>query len=130
MNKVIKNSWGSVIEEEVNSQMKRKIIHGEKLMIVKMRFKDGFIVPMHSHINEQITQVNKGTIRFWLDSEESDPVDVNEGEFIIIPGGVLQKALMIGEVEETGILISIDDIFKQKKERHINSYLKEKNGDS
>jgi hypothetical protein len=35
-----------------------------------------------------------------------------------------------GEVEETGILISIDDIFKQKKERHINSYLKEKNGDS
>ena len=35
-----------------------------------------------------------------------------------------------GEVEETGILISIDDIFEQKKERHINSYLKEKNGDS
>ena len=61
MKRVIKNSWESVIEEEVNSQMKRKIIHGEKLMIVKMRFKDGFIVPMHSHINEQITQVNKGT---------------------------------------------------------------------
>ena len=35
-----------------------------------------------------------------------------------------------GEVEETGILISIDDIFEQKKERHINSYLKEKNGDT
>ena len=35
-----------------------------------------------------------------------------------------------GEVEETGILISINDIFEQKKERHINSYLKEKNGDS
>ena len=35
-----------------------------------------------------------------------------------------------GEVEETGILISIEDIFEQKKERHINSYLKEKNGDS
>ena len=28
-------------------------------MIVKMKFKDGFIVPMHSHMNEQITQVNK-----------------------------------------------------------------------
>ena len=35
-----------------------------------------------------------------------------------------------GDVEETGILISIDDIFEQKKERHINSYLKEKNGDT
>lgn len=43
-------------------------------------------------------------------------------------GTVLNKKF--GEVEETGILISIDDIFEQKKERHINSYLKEKNGDS
>lgn len=101
MKKIIKNSWESVDEEEVNSQMKRKIIHGEKIMIVKMKFKDGFIVPMHSHINEQITQVNKGIIRFWLNSEESDPIDVNEGDFIIIPGGVPHKALIIGEVEVT-----------------------------
>ncbi len=28
-----------------------------------------------------------------------------------------------GEVEETGILISINDIFESKKERHINSYI-------
>ena len=54
---------------------------------------------MHSHVNEQITQVNKGTIRFWLNSEESNPIDVNEGDFIIIPGGVPPKALMICEVE-------------------------------
>ena len=29
-----------------------------------------------------------------------------------------------GEVEETGILITISDIFPKKKERHINSYIK------
>ena len=27
-----------------------------------------------------------------------------------------------GDVEETGILVTIDDIFEEKKERHINSY--------
>jgi len=27
-----------------------------------------------------------------------------------------------GEVEETGILITIDDIFHSKKERHITSF--------
>jgi hypothetical protein len=32
-----------------------------------------------------------------------------------------------GEVEETGILIAINDIFDAKKERHINSYLNPKN---
>ena len=34
-----------------------------------------------------------------------------------------------GEVEKTGILISISDIFEKKKERHINSYISQKNGD-
>ena len=30
-----------------------------------------------------------------------------------------------GEVEETGILISIKDIYPEKKDRHIDSYLKQ-----
>ena len=29
-----------------------------------------------------------------------------------------------GEVEETGIFVTIDDIFDAKKDRHINSYKK------
>jgi hypothetical protein len=29
-----------------------------------------------------------------------------------------------GDVEETGILVTIDDIFEAKKERHINTYIK------
>jgi len=29
-----------------------------------------------------------------------------------------------GEVEETGILISIEDIYSEKKDRHINTYIK------
>ena len=31
-----------------------------------------------------------------------------------------------GDVEETGILISIDDIYPEKKDRHVNSYKKVK----
>ncbi len=31
-----------------------------------------------------------------------------------------------GGVEETGILVTISDIYESKKERHVNSYLKEK----
>jgi hypothetical protein len=33
--------------------------------------------------------------------------------------------LAFGNVEETGILVSIDDIYPTKKERHIDSYLKQ-----
>jgi hypothetical protein len=31
-----------------------------------------------------------------------------------------------GGVEETGILVTIPDIYPSKKERHIDSYLKQK----
>ena len=37
-------------------------------------------------------------------------------------GTALNKSF--GEVEETGILVTIDDIYPAKKERHINSYIK------
>ena len=30
-----------------------------------------------------------------------------------------------GEVEETGILISIKDIYPEKKDRHVDSYIKQ-----
>ena len=96
-----KISWDDVPEEQVNDKMIRKMIYGDKIMIARMKFKDGFIVPMHSHENEQITQVQKGTIRFWFESEDSQPVDLHAGDSVIIPGNLPQKALMIGDVEET-----------------------------
>jgi len=47
-----KINWNEVPEELVNPQMKRKFIYGEKIMIAKMEFADGFVVPWHSHENE------------------------------------------------------------------------------
>lgn len=96
-----KINWDDVTEEQVNPSMKRKMIWGEKIMIAKMKFKDGFTVPMHSHENEQITQVQKGTIRFWFGDEDSEPIDLNAGDSVVIPGNLPHKALMIGDVEET-----------------------------
>jgi quercetin dioxygenase-like cupin family protein len=55
-----KINWDSVPTEEVNPSMERKMIWGEKIMIAKMKFKDGFIVPLHHHFHEQVTQVIKG----------------------------------------------------------------------
>ena len=56
-----KINWDDVPTEEVTPQMHRKIVSGEKLMIAKMKFKDGFHVPLHSHENEQITEVYYNT---------------------------------------------------------------------
>jgi quercetin dioxygenase-like cupin family protein len=96
-----KMNWDDVAEEQVNPMMKRKLIYGDKIMIGKIKFKDGFVVPLHSHENEQITQVTFGSIRFWLGEDKKEVIDVHEGESIVIPANLPHEALMIGDVEET-----------------------------
>ncbi len=96
-----KINWEDVPEEEVTPMMRRKIIYGDKIMIARMRFKDGFRVPLHSHENEQITTVISGTIRFWFGENKEEVVDVQAGESVVIPGHLPHEALMIGDVEET-----------------------------
>jgi quercetin dioxygenase-like cupin family protein len=95
-----KINWDVVPAEEVTPQMNRKIIAGEKLMIAKMKFKDGFRVPLHSHENEQITEVISGTIRFWFGNNREQVMDLHAGELVVIPPNLPHEALMIGEVEE------------------------------
>ena len=57
-------NWDEVELESVNRSMKRRIVTGRNMTVARIYFKDGFTVPMHSHHNEQITQVIKGEMRF------------------------------------------------------------------
>lgn len=95
-----KKTWDDIPTEEVTPEMHRKIVWGEKLMIAKMKFKDGFRVPLHTHENEQITHVVSGTIRFWFGENKDQEMDLGPGEMIVIPPHLPHEALMIGEVEE------------------------------
>ena len=95
-----KINWESVPTEKVNPSMHRKIVWGEKLMIAKMKFKDGFIVPLHYHIHEQVTQVVSGQMRFWFGENKEQVMDMYPGDVVVIPSNLPHEALMIGEVEE------------------------------
>ncbi len=95
-----KLNWDSVPVEQVTPEMQRRIITGEKLMLARMKFKDGFRVPLHTHENEQITSVFSGTIRFWFGKDKEEVMDLNAGEIVVIPPNLPHEALMIGDVEE------------------------------
>ena len=95
-----KINWNNVPSEEVNPSMKRKIVSGEKLMIARMNFKDGFLVPLHQHIHEQVTQVVSGKMRFWFGANKEQTMDLLPGDVIVIPSNLPHEALMIGDVEE------------------------------
>jgi unsaturated pyranuronate lyase len=95
-----KLNWDDVPVEQVTPDMQRKLVYGEKIMIARMKFKDGFLVPLHSHENEQITSVLAGKIRFWLGENKEQELELEAGDVLVIPANLPHEALMIGEVEE------------------------------
>lgn len=95
-----KLNWEKVPTEDVNPSMARKIVSGEKLMIAKMKFKDGFVVPLHHHLHEQVTQVVSGQMRFWFGENKEQIMDLFPGDVVVIPSNLPHEALMIGDVEE------------------------------
>lgn len=95
-----KINWDEVPQEQVNPSMKRQIITGQKMMIARMNFKDGFLVPLHHHVHEQITQVVTGSMRFWFGEKKEQVMDLHAGDVVVIPSNVPHEALMIGEVVE------------------------------
>ena len=97
---VKKINWYDVPVEQVTDKMQRKMIYGEKVMVARMKFKDGFLVPLHDHVNEQVTQVISGTIRFWFGASKEQTMDLGPGDSVVIPAHVPHEALMIGDVEE------------------------------
>ncbi|HTS45759.1 MAG TPA: cupin domain-containing protein [Puia sp.] len=97
---ITKLNWSSVSTEIVNPSMARQIIHGEKLMIARMKFKNGFIVPLHHHMHEQITQVISGKMRFWFGDNKEQTMELYPGDVVVIPSNLPHEAEMIGEVEE------------------------------
>ncbi len=96
-------NWDKIPQEQVNPKMKRKFIHGDKVMIARLEFVDGFTVPWHSHENEQITEVIEGTMRFWFDNDDNNYIELHAGDTIVIKGNRPHKAQMIGKVVETDI---------------------------
>jgi len=95
-----KLNWETIAPEEVNPSMSRQMIWGEKIMVAKMKFKDGFVVPLHKHVHEQVTQLVSGRMRFWFGDNKEQVMDLYPGDVIVIPSNLPHEALMIGEVEE------------------------------
>jgi quercetin dioxygenase-like cupin family protein len=92
--------WDDVPMETVNPMMRRQIITGELMTVAKIYFRAGFLVPMHSHHNEQITQVISGRLRFRLGEGGEQSIDVGPGEVIVIPANLPHEALAVGDVVE------------------------------
>src|SRR6201990_1230834 len=76
--------WDEIALEKVTEMLSRKIVSGEREMLVQVYIKRGCLVPIHTHESEQMTYVLQGAIKFVVAGEE---ITVREGEVLLIPSG-------------------------------------------
>jgi len=81
--------WNDVELEKLNPLIDRQMITGDELMIARILLKKGSVVPEHSHVNEQLTYVVDGALKFWIDGKE---IVVRSGEVLCIPSNMPHKA--------------------------------------
>jgi quercetin dioxygenase-like cupin family protein len=81
--------WNDVQLEALNPLLDRQIVTGESLMIARVLLKKGCIVPEHSHLNEQLTYILEGALKFTMDGRE---IVVAAGEVLCIPPHMPHKA--------------------------------------
>ena len=93
-------NWDKLELETVNPSMQRRIITGARMTVARIYLKDGFVVPLHSHEHEQITQVISGRMRFWFGADREETREFGPGDVVVIPSQLPHEALAIGDVEE------------------------------
>ncbi len=114
-------AWDSVPLETVNPMMQRRIITGELMTVARIWFKDGFVVPRHSHHNEQITQVVSGVLRFRFGENGERQVDVGPGQVVVIPAHLPHEAECIGDVEEIDMWAPRRDDWLDKSDDYLRT---------
>ena len=81
--------WNDVELEKLNPLIDRQMVTGESLMLARVILRKGAIVPEHSHVNEQVTYILDGALKFWIDNRE---IVVRSGEVLCIPPHMPHKA--------------------------------------
>jgi quercetin dioxygenase-like cupin family protein len=81
--------WNDVELEQLNPLIDRQMVTGESLMLARVMLRKGAVVPEHSHVNEQVTYILDGALKFWIDNRE---IVVRSGEVLCIPPHMPHKA--------------------------------------
>lgn len=109
--------WSDVPEEQMNARVGRKVVHGDKMTVARLRMTKGAFVPVHSHANEQISLIESGAIRFMIDGQEQI---VRGGGLMRIPPHVPHSA----EALEDSVAVDIFSPVREDWLRGEDAYLR------
>jgi len=84
--------WADIEPEAMNALVTRQYVTGSKTMLARLVLKKGAHVPVHHHMNEQVSHVVAGALEFRL---EGKAVTVGAGEILCIPPDVPHEVIAL-----------------------------------
>ena len=110
--------WEDVEREQLTALATRQVLHTELMTVARLKLTKGALVGRHSHVNEQISSVHSGLLRFELG--DGDVTMVGAGESLVIPPQFPHSVVAEEDTEVT-------DVFAPRREDWIrgdDSYLR------
>jgi quercetin dioxygenase-like cupin family protein len=108
--------WNTVEMEELNPLLRRQFVVGRDIMVARVLMKKGCIVPEHSHVNEQVTYILEGALKFWIDGKE---IVVHAGEVLTIPPNMSHKAEALAETVDLDVFNPPRADWMNKDDRYL-----------
>ena len=105
-------NWSSIPVERTSEGIERQMIVGDNIMVCRFRFAPNLVTPEHDHPHEQMTIVERGRVRFFIEGKEQIAA---AGDVLHFPSGCWHGATML---DEEVVLI---DIFSPVREDFLNS---------
>ena len=84
--------WADIAPEQMNTLTTRQYVVGTNTMLARLVLKKGAHVPLHQHMNEQMSQVVEGALNFMIEEKE---VTVRAGEILCIPPHVPHEVVAL-----------------------------------
>jgi quercetin dioxygenase-like cupin family protein len=100
------------VEDRPGDGIARQMMWGERLMVCRLTIAPFTVTPVHAHVHEQMTVVERGRARFVVDGAERL---VGPGDVLRFPSGCEHGATMLDEeVVLIDIFSPIRDDFVRK----------------
>jgi len=104
-------NWAVIPVEQVSDGIERQMVVGDRMMICRFRFRPFLVTPEHDHPHEQMTIVERGKVRFFIEGKERI---ASAGDVLHFPSKCWHGATMM---DEEVVLI---DIFSPLREDFLN----------
>jgi len=104
-------NWTEIPVEQTGAGIERQMFVGKRMMICRFRFKPFLVTPEHDHPHEQMTIVERGRVRFFIEGREQI---ATAGDVLHFPPHCWHGATMM---DEEVVLI---DIFSPLREDFLN----------